>query len=139
MVKVKCIICKKEVNRDNNQLLIYPNTCCSKECKSKFFSKTMSGKNHPRYKGKRISSDGYMLVYSRTHPNRDSENMVREHRLIMEKHIGRNLKKTEVVHHENRNRLDNRIENLRLFKNHSEHLKYHTSLTKIKGKIGIFE
>jgi len=99
----------------------------------------MSGKNHPRYKGKRISSDGYMLVYSRTHPNRDSENMVREHRLIMEKHIGRNLKKTEVVHHENRNRLDNRIENLRLFKNHSEHLKYHTSLTKIKGKIGIFE
>ena len=56
------------------------------------------------------------------------------HRYIIEQHIGRKLKKKERIHHINGIKTDNRIENLKLFKNHSKHMKNSHSVMWYKRK-----
>ena len=85
------------------------------------------GKNNPNYKGGKVKrADNYIIIYKPKHPFAINKKYVLEHRLIMEKYIGRYLTKKEVVHHINNINNDNRIENLFLCKNNKEHfIKYH--------------
>lgn len=60
------------------------------------------------------TGQGYIdLVYSRGHGNKKLT--YKEHRAVIEKHIGRKLTKHETVHHINGVRDDNRLENLELW------------------------
>lgn len=55
-----------------------------------------------------------------------NKKQIREHRHVMEQHLGRKLKSHEHIHHINGNPLDNRIENLQVLTN-SEHQKLELS------------
>ena len=81
----------------------------------------LTGEKNPSWKGGMCKhSKGYLLIWKRDHPFADVRGYVPEHRLVMEKHLGRYLRKDEDVHHINGNKKDNRLENLQLL-NHGEH------------------
>jgi hypothetical protein len=84
----------------------------------------MIGKKSWNYKGKYRDKKGYVFIYLPNHPSKNGGGYVPEHRLVMEKHLGRYLKPEEVVHHINGIKDDNRIENLMLFINDSAHWKF---------------
>jgi hypothetical protein len=86
-----------------------------------------AGSRHPNWKGGRKTSLGYIYVLAPGHPGANSFGYIREHRLVMEKMIGRLLKPSEVVHHKNRDKTDNRPENLVLFGNHKDHSNFRES------------
>ena len=103
----------------------------SEKAKGKHFSpstefkkgQNMGSKNHRWKNGEYKTSSGYIMVLQPSHPFRNYHGYVRKHRLVMEQHLGRYLSPIEVVHHKNGNTVDNCIENLQLFANHSDHSK----------------
>lgn len=70
------------------------------------------GEKHHNWKGGRIEQKGYIFILDHTHPFCNCGGYVLEHRLVMEKMLGRYLNPKEIVHHKNGVRNDNRPENL---------------------------
>ena len=95
----------------------FPSTQCRNAV-----SKAKKGKigvDSSHWKGGKIKSHGYILKW-----DSESSSYKREHRLIMEKHIGRKLKDNEDIHHLNGVKDDNRIENLMILTK-SKHTELH--------------
>jgi len=115
MVIKKCSICGKRIERFPCQIKNKKDFVCSRKCSIKLFIKNVpNGKNHYRWKGGRRKRNGYVQILSKDHPFRDSHGYVMEHRLVMEKKLGRYLKPEEIIHHINGILNDNRIINLEL-------------------------
>lgn len=87
-----------------------------------------NGTKYERRK-KRKTIRGYTYILMPQHPKADIHGYVAKHRLTIEKHLNRYLGRKEIVHHINGKRDDNRLENLILFRNHSEHQKFRHYLT----------
>ena len=74
------------------------------------------GPNHSAWKGGTVTStDGYALVYMPGDPRANCGRYMKEHVLVMEEMLGRELLPGENVHHKNGVRTDNRPENLELW------------------------
>ena len=84
------------------------------------------GKGNPNWKGgTKRSADGYVLILAPNHPFAQKKGYVKRSRLIMEAHLGRVLLPSEVVHHINRIKEDDRTENLMLFSDEGKHQAAH--------------
>lgn len=140
IVKRKCLYCSREFEKKSNPAYFIKHKVifCSNSCSNKYNGKNnivwnkgkkfpeFSGKNCPQWKGgKFTSNDGYLYIFVPNHPNRLRNDYLAEHRVIVEKIIGRYLNKGEIVHHINGIRNDNRPENLYLFENQKRHNTFH--------------
>lgn len=77
--------------------------------KALVWNKVKSGdKAHAWTGGKRVGKNGYVFIYISPHVYKY------EHRVIMEKSIGRKLNRLEIVHHKDFNRTNNSLDNLQI-------------------------
>ena len=138
-MKKNCLTCGKEFRRPLSAMINGKGKYCSIKCKGMGWITSLE--HNPRWKGgKSIHWSGYILVKVPNHPQATYNGYVREHRLVMEKHLGRYLLPTEDIHHLNGIKTDNRIENLELTTDRSEHLRiehknglYKKHLQKLNG------
>lgn len=94
------------------------------------YKQLQRGIGHKKQRG-----DGYIAVYFPDHPKSNKEGYIMEHDLVMECYIGRWLKEDEVIHHINKKRDDNKIENLKLM-TFKEHARLHM-IERHKNKKGM--
>jgi len=126
-----CEVCGKPVARYISPFRQTAGTMrfCGRTCAGKW----RSGGNHPMWTGGRVfDKDGYILIASPGHKRANARGYVLEHRIKMEKKLGRILTEQEVVHHKNGNIQDNRISNLMLFASNGEHKQHENQQSGVK-------
>lgn len=168
MIKIKCIYCKRFFKAFLCHIKIGKKYCSNKcknlnrrgkkntpESKQKLrdtwnnpgFRKHMSKVHTGKLKeksshwngGKVTLKTGYILIYSPDHPRSIfSKRYVFEHILVVEKSLGRYLKKGETIHHLS-NKNDNRRHKLMAFVSHSAHMRFHNNPANVKPEEIIFD
>lgn len=134
--KRTCVICGKEFNTTLTEIKRGGGNCCSRKCYYKRFKKIVKkGKESPNWNGGRIKTiSGYIEVYCPEHKISNNRGYVFEHLLVMEKFLGRYIKKEEVVHHIDENKSNNDINNLMLFPTIGAHIAFHHKLRREKAR-----
>lgn len=147
-VKVRCDWCGLVFDKYVKK--VTPHNFCSRACHGAFSSKTRNPREYASLKDYTGQSMNMSEINRRLNPTRhlDKSSRVKEppripkkregkrdayvtrhglleHRVMAERILGRQLREGEVVHHINRDKQDNRLENLMIFSSASEHAKWH--------------
>jgi hypothetical protein len=105
-----CKVCGNEIRLKPSQAAI---ETCSRACQTLArIARPLERMHNGR--PARLDVKGYVLVWEPNHPNTSQKGWQLEHRLVVEKRIGRYLRSDEAVHHINQVKGDNRDENLEL-------------------------
>ena len=133
--KYCCFKCYKISSKGKRKLpLGFKHSLKTKE----FFSLSRKGNNNPCWRGGRIKRRGYNFLYKPEHPFCTKQGYIAEHRIIIEKQIGRYLYRWEVCHHINKIKDDNRPQNLMVFISAGKHTNFEKGL-KVKNGDIIFD
>jgi HNH endonuclease len=120
-MEMKCAICQKTFPKPSNcsKKEWKKRLFCSRKCKGIHHSRTYRGKNNKRFKGGTVTVQGYRSI------SLGRGKHILEHRLVMQRFLKRKLKRNEIVHHIDGDKLNNDINNLRLYSSLSAHCKEH--------------
>ena len=138
-----CDLCEQPIYRRPSTLARNAAKYCSHGCRNKIHKATgprgsnpkLAGPNNPAWKGgvtwKRPKGNYRGVKYVRCAtdflPMARADGYIMEHRLVMARHLGRLLSRTEVVHHIDHNPSNNCIGNLMLFPSNAEHKRFEGS------------
>lgn len=87
---------------------------------------------------KRYKNTTYRSVYRPDHPDTTACGWMLEHRLVMEGMIGRRLTPAEVVHHRDRNGLNNSPDNLELIEDRGKHLAEEHCMEGVAARMALY-
>lgn len=112
---------EKTISEVRSQKLWHPSE--NQKRKLSELGRSQTGANSPSWKegrswtGRKASPYPIVLIDGK---------YIKEHRYVMEQHLGRKLLRTEEVHHRDGNKFNNEVENLQIMSK-SEHSKLHWS------------
>jgi hypothetical protein len=133
-----CLFCGKDFTVALSEINKGGGKYCSPNCYHKS-RKGIKGKYATGWKGGKYTTNrrGFKInyIYFPSHPRADKDGYVKESILSAEKKLGRIIKKTEVVHHIDNDPSNNDLKNLFVFRNNSEHIKFHNTLKKLERNI----
>ena len=105
----------------------------SAEARAKI-ARAKQGAQNPEWKGGVRKKGCYLLELCHGHPAADRWGYVYQHRLVMERILGRYLTPHEVVHHLDGNPLNNDPANLWLL-SHGEHKRLHHRISRLNPRV----
>jgi HNH endonuclease len=126
-IKCACAQCGKELIRFPSHLKHTKfGPFCDRDCLGLFRSAHLTGSLAANFKTGNVKDRAYIRILVPWHPNKDRQNKVHLHRIIVEAKLGRFLKEDEIVHHKDGNPENNHWDNLEVM-SQAEHAKQHIS------------